>query len=253
MSQKNRIYILAGQSWINGQVSTMSELQVGYKDIYQMNSRIWQGSTFEPIYSPDNNNQYPIANRSNGCSVECYFKDIADNYGNDVYILKVAQGSTRLQEDVGRTDWNVNSENELADDLLAQITSIKSWMTARGKEYEFVCILWWQGEGDSFIESASLVYQQNLQDLYDAINLVVGSTLPIFQYNIVPIPSGTDRDYLTNVNNAKTAFTDIDPTKRFLFNVGTVNFQSDGIHPTVDDYKRIWDDIQKPLILNNSN
>lgn len=249
MSQKNRIYILAGQSWVNGQSGGISDLQTGYKDIYQHNSRIWGGTDFEPIYSPDNNNQFPIANRNTGSSIEFYMKDIADITTNDIYIIKYAQGSTRLEQDATRPDWNINSTGELYDGLVTAITDAKAWMTARGKDYEFAGLVWWQGEGDSFIESASLVYQTNLQAFYDAIVSITKASLPIYQYNIIDTENPNERDYKDNVNTAKSTFTLAAPTYRKLFDVGTVTFQVDGIHPTVTDYKRIWDDLQKPLLV----
>lgn len=249
MSQKNRIYILAGQSWGNGQTGQMVNLQEGYKDIYQHNSRIWGGTDFEPIYSPDNNNQYPIANRTDGCSIECYMKDIADLTTNDVYLVKYSQGSTRLEFDATRPDWNIASTGELYDGLVTAITDAKAWMTARGKEYEFAGLIWWQGEGDSFLESASLVYQTNMQDFYDAIVAITKPNLPIYQYNIVDTLIAGQRDYKANVNAAKQAFTDLAPAYRKYFDVGTISFQADDIHPTVDDYKRLWDEEQKPLLI----
>lgn len=247
MSYPNRIYILAGQSWISGQVDGIDDLQAQYKNVWQLNSKIFNGTTFEACYSGTNNNQHPATAQANGCSIEMYFTDFATELGNDVYMLKYALGSTRLEQDAGRTDWNVNSTGEMYDGLVADIASVKTWMSDRGKSYVFKGILWWQGAGDSVVESASLDYLTNLNAWYSGVCTAIGYNVPIYQYNVETPPSG-NRDYKDNVNSAKSTFTSSDTSLRKLFDCNVTSWQADNIHPTLAEYLRIWQDIQLPLI-----
>lgn len=247
MSQPNRIWIMAGQSWMHGQNGTMTGLQAGYVDEYLHNNRIWETSAFEVMDSRQNNNQYPVANRQNGCSIEFYMKDIADYLGNDIYILKYAQGSTGLAIDGAADDWNTGSTSELYDGLVAEIALVESWMTARGKSFQWEGLIWWQGETDTLLEADSLAYQTNLQSLYDGLNTATGTTLKCYQYNIELPPSG-NRPYLTNVNSKKLAFTNVSTSNRRLFDTDAISWNPDNIHPTVIAYKDIWDRVQKDLI-----
>jgi len=249
MSQINKIWILAGQSWINGQANQIPNLQAPYVGVYQHNSRVWANTQFEPIYSTDNNNQFPATSQADGCSVECYFKDIADILGDDIYLLKYAIGSTSLAISVGK-DWNTASVAEYYDEIKAEITAIEAWMVARDKDFEWAGILWWQGENDSTIEADGLAYQVNMQSLYDGLNTATGTTLKIYQYNIELPPSG-NRDYLAEVNTGKAAFTAVDTANRRLFDCDCNEWNADDIHPSVDEYLDIWNRVQKPLIITD--
>ncbi|MBV1928300.1 MAG: sialate O-acetylesterase [Gammaproteobacteria bacterium] len=248
MSQVNRIWIIAGQSWAAGQTGTMTDLQAAYKSQYLHNSRIWLTNRFEPLYSTDNNNQYPTSTKNTGCSVEFYFKDIADYLGDDVYILKYAEGSTRLELDGARTDWNTGSTSELYDDLVAEIALVETWMTDRGKTFQWEGIIWWQGEGDCVPESASLAYGTNMTDLYNGLNTATGTTLKCYHYNIEEPPS-ENREFLTNVNTGKATFNAGDATNRTLYDTDIIEWNVDDIHPSVDGYKDLWDRVQKDLII----
>jgi hypothetical protein len=252
VSQKNRIYILAGQSWGNGQTGNLSTLPAEYTARYMHTNRIWGGTDFEPIYSTDNNNQFPIANRTNGGSIEFKMEDIADATGNDIYILKYSQGSTRLELDGARTDWNVSSVGELYDNLVSEIASVEAWMTARGKSFEWAGLIWWQGEGDTVPLSAANAYQTNLQNLYDGLCTATSTTLKIWQYNIVLPPSG-NREYLTTVNAAKAAFTALDTANRRLFTPIVTSWNADDIHPSMPTgyFTECWDNFQRDLIITD--
>lgn len=249
MAQLNRLWILAGQSWMAGTSGSLSDLQVGYKDEYLLNTRIWNTDKFEPLYSPDNNNQYPLTTKNSGVGCEFYMKDIADSLGSDVYILKYAVGGTRLEQDAGREDWNVNSVGELYDDLVAEIALVETWMTDRGKTFKWEGVVWWQGEGDSNTLSGANAYGTNVTDLYNSLNTVTGETLKFYQYNIEAIPLGTNRPYLATVNAGKASFTSGSPSNRKLYDTNVTVWQPDDIHPSITDVKRIWDEEQKPLII----
>lgn len=251
MSQINRIYILAGQSWGDGQTNNLTTLPVEYSGVRMHSNRIWGGTNFEPIYSTDNNNQFPVARRTNGGSVEFKIQDISEYLGSDVYILKYAQGSTRLEFDAARVDWNTASVGELYDGLVTEIGLVETWMAARGKSFEWAGVIWYQGEGDCVPESAALAYQTNLQSLYDGLCTATSTTLKFWQYNIILPPSG-NREFLTTVNAAKAAFTAIDTTNRKLFTPIIISWNADDIHPSlpVGYFDELWDGYQKQLILN---
>jgi len=166
MSQKNRIFIVAGQSWNAGQGGNITDLPVAYKSTYLHNNRVWDGTNFLPMYSTDNNNQFPAfsAGQNNGAAMEFFFKDIADEKGNDIYILKYARGSTGLAMSAGY-DWNYNAiQTDFAKWLIAEIGNVEAWMTARDKDFEWSGILWMQGSNDCVLEADSLAYQNNLQN-----------------------------------------------------------------------------------------
>ena len=251
MSQMNRIYILAGQSWADGQPNNLSGLPVEYNGVYLHTNRIWGGTNFEPIYSTDNNNQYPVARRTGGGSIEFKFKDIADYLGSDVYILKVAQGSTRLEFDVTRTDWNVASVGELYDNLVTEIAAVEAWMTARGKSFEWAGVIWLQGEGDSVSESAALAYQTNLQNFYDGLCVATSTTLKFWQYNII-MPPSENREFLTTINSKKADFTALDTTNRKLYTPIITGWNADDIHPSLPTgyFDELWDNHQYQLIID---
>lgn len=252
MSKKNYIFINWGQSWPNGQTNTMVDLPSDYANKYLLNTRIWGGTDFEALYSPDNNNQFPISVRSNAANVAFLYKDIADLYG-DIYILHIAQGSTRIQLDASRVDWNIASSSELYDTMIAEIISVKAWMVARGKDYEFRSSYEGHGEGDSVVESASTEYQANLQAFRDAVETEIGYAIKWYNYNVVTPPSG-NRPYKDNVNAAKATVLAANPSSGTLFNTPITEWNPDNIHPTFAQTQSIiWDDNLKTLIRADLN
>jgi len=245
MSQVNRIYILAGQSWIDGVTNTIDNLQSPYKNNYLHNTRIWNGSNqFYPLYSPSNNNQLP--NKVNGFTTAFYFKDIADYLGDDIYLIKYAIGSTALYKNGSINDWNANSVGEYLDTLKTYMSNVEAWMDARGKSYVWGGILWMQGEEDSKYLSHAQVYQANLQGMYDALCAATGVTLKIWQHRIEAIPGGGNRPYRWDIHLAKQAFTDLDTANRRYFNPNTTKWL--GIHPSPEGNLDMWNNYQKPLI-----
>lgn len=246
MSYPNRIYILAGQSWMKGQFNGVNDIPAPYKDVYQLNSRIWTGSNFVAINSSLNNNQYIY--QDNGASMEMFMTDIAKSLNNDIYILKLAKGGAGLALDIAEEDWNVGSTEELYDTLVTMISGAKTWMTDRGKSYVFKGIVWWQGEEDSIWETKADDYGTNLGGFYNNLCLEIGYTVPIYQYNVQEPPSG-NRDYRATVNDFKASFTAADTENRKLFDADVTSWNPDNIHPTLAEYKRMFDEEVKPLII----
>lgn len=246
MAVTNKIWIFAGQSWCSGISGTLTDLQAPYVGNYLHNSRIWVTDKFEPLYSTDNNNQYPTANKNTGCTFEFYFKDVADFLGEDVYILKYGENGTALAAEAGN-DWNTASSSELYDGLVAEIALIETWMNDRNKAFSWEGIIWMQGEADSAIEAQAQAYNTNLTALYNGLNTATSSTLKIYQYNIEQPPLGT-RTYLADVNSDKAAFTASDTANRRLFDTNITEWQVDDKHPSIAAKKTLWDATILPLI-----
>tara|TARA_R110000765_G_scaffold319453_1_gene411556 strand:- start:146 stop:901 length:756 start_codon:yes stop_codon:yes gene_type:complete len=250
MATVNKIWIQIGQSWNNGQGGNLHLLQTAY-DKRMVNVRIMTDNGFKCINPPDNNNQYPTANQNDGVSIEFYFQDIAEHLGEDVYLVKYAQGSTRLQFDNTRTDWNVASVGELYDGTITAINDAITWMNTRGKQYSFEGVIWYQGEGDCIPLLAANEYQQNNIDLMAGLVTATGNAnLKFYQYNIVLPPAG-NRQYLSTVNTAKLNFTNLDTANRKLFTPVVTDWNADNIHPSVAGYLDLWNNYQKDLILND--
>jgi len=249
MAQVNKIWLSMGQSWSAGQTDGILDLQAEYTGL-QINTRILKdGVNFSCIDSTLNNNQFPLAYKNNGCSIEFYFKDIADLLGRDVYIVKCAKGGAGLAQDAGIVDWNVASVAELYDEAIAAIQNAKTWMDNRGKSYIFEGLIWWQGEQDSKTLVDANAYQTNLTNLFNDIVTETGNAnLKIYQYDIIDPPS-LGRPYKAEVNSGKLAFTNLDTNNRRLFTPTVIDWNIDDKHPSVDGYLKIWDDYQKPLII----
>ena len=247
MSQVNRIWLLLGQSFIDGVSGDLPSVQAGYNGL-TINNRVLTNTGFECMNQATNNNQYP--NRNNGFSIEFYMKDIADFLGRDIYIVKNAIGGTPLGLDGSNIDWNTASIGELYDTTLTAISNAITWMNDRGKTARFEGVIWWQGEQDSKILSFANAYETNSINFFDGLKTATANpNLKFYQYNITANEAGGFRPYTNEVNAAKQNFTAIDATDRKIFTPVISSWNADGIHPSPTGFLDLWNDYQKDLII----
>jgi len=247
MSQINRIWILAGQSHMSGQGNTITDIPVKYKSKYLHNNRGWDGATFR-VYNSDNDDiSLPVSPNNSG-HVAYGMTDVGDFLGSDVYVFHYAEGGRFLGEIPAQDDFNPVSVGELYDDMVSHITAIKAWMDARGKEYIFEGVMWWQGQADSTSSTWATYYADNLTLLYDGLVTETGNANLKFYQDYIEVPPGATYTHYAGLNTRKTSFTAVDATDRKVYSSNFTEWQPDNVHPTVAEYYRVWQNIQLPLI-----
>lgn len=250
MSKVNRIWLTLGQSLMSGQGNTNSLLPATYKSKYLHNARNWQVGGFQVLNSDLDNCSNPTAANNRGAMI--YFMgDYADAIDADVYILNYSQGAVGLALDAGAVDFNPASVAEFYDGILADIVSVKAWMTARGKSYVFEGAIWWQGQEDSLYGSKSSAYLTNLNNFFGGIITASGNAnFKIIQDYVEDCPN-TVYSFKTTVNTAKDSFTALDSTNRYVYQPNYVTYY-DGTHPVITEYLRTWTDFVLPKMITYS-
>jgi len=219
MAQKNRIFILFGQSNALGEapMASLPAAQQGYLH----NFRVYEGSSsFDVINHSLNNNQFgqPI----NTYGYEFELRDLATHYGNDVYLLKFAKGGTSLAQR-GGDDWNTASVSELFNNLENHISNAENFMTNRGKDFEWSGIIWHQGEADAKVEVEADAYAANEASLISGINDCIAAHDP-FWY-IVDLHDDHTFAFKDTVKAAKVTSVALNPTKYRLIDQEDADLQ----------------------------
>lgn len=129
---------------------------------------------------------YIVAGQSNAGSIRAteLFKTLASNTDN-ARLLGFSVGGTSLKVAAG-DDWNVNSNNELFDELVSIIKDA----TSNG-DY-FAGMIWVQGESDSYSGVPSS-YEANLGNLLDAMHVEFGAFKTAIVSLSLRIPFYTER------------------------------------------------------------
>jgi hypothetical protein len=106
-------------------------------------------------------------------------RELAGRLSDDVAILKFAWNGTNLASTSGLLDWNVNSQGEYYDSLVAETrTALSHLQTDLGTTGTVAGFFWLQGGADAYPGMAEL-YEANLLALVDAARDEWGHNLPV--------------------------------------------------------------------------
>jgi hypothetical protein len=116
---------------------------------------------------------------------------------HNVYLVKIVQGNTFLEEQVSSNDWAVNSK-ELYSSLFRSINDLTNDSLGLGLPFKCVAVVWHQGENDGTDATAASNYQTNLEEFIDSLRLEVGdSDLPFI------IGETTGQTFVSDVDTGK--------------------------------------------------
>jgi hypothetical protein len=159
---------------------------------------------------------------------------LASRLTEDVAILKFAWNGTALASTPGQFDWNVSSQGEYFDALVAETrTAISRLQNDLGTVAGF---FWLQGGADAYPGMAEL-YEENLRALVDAARDEWGESLPVViaqeHKDLVnwkhPVIPGIEEPYLSQVRRAQQHVTKTTPFAR-LVDVDDLPLTSDSTH-----------------------
>lgn len=222
----NKIIGLFGQSNCVGRAD-MVDLPLSRQG-YLYNLRVWDGNNFEVINHNLNNNQ--LGQPSNQFGIEFELRDYANFLNEDIYVCKFGKGGTALAADPG-DDWNTTTD-ELHNTISIYIGRVNTWMNDRGKNFEWVAIIWIQGEKDAQTESYANSYQANEAALISAWNSDIGATP---YWYICNLHSDSPQDYASTVRSAKSTNA-ASNSKYYLIDTDDCSLQDDNIHYDANGY-----------------
>lgn len=202
------LILLSGQSNSNGHGSIDSAptyLQGKLEDIHnEKNVWIWNigNQQWEILDYP--NNQQAADDDAHGQELQIGWK-AAKDFNRDVYIVKLAEGSTSLGVEGSRQDWNPDSANELYDKF---VNNIKTAVNKVSRDFQYKFHLFVQGERDSNFETLA---NNRLTNIKNYVNSIRSDLDYNDLYFIVlrlneNLPSSTF-EYVTEVRNADTRIT----------------------------------------------
>lgn len=212
----NLLFVIAGQSNAVGwETGAPSEQELN--DVIPR-TKIWTGSFW-------GNLQYGVNNEGqNGHGIELQLGYLASQLTTgDIYIVKLAQGSTALGDESGTTaDWSTTGT--LFPALVTKFNNAVNNLTSNSIEYEFRGFWWNQGERDANDASLYSLYETNLNNLESRIRNEFNNVPPYMKFVTVRLSSQITRTYLTEVRTAQE-------TKTFV-DVDDLALQGDNIHHT---------------------
>jgi hypothetical protein len=188
----NPVYILIGQSNAAGQAddATLPDDFVGNNadvQIYALDTENWENL----IHTGANKNNITPEDQSgfggDRWGIEMVFgRMAADAFGDTVYIIKMAIGSTPLSALVNATNnWHPATSGGYYDELLGYITDA---MAEIPESAHIAGIIWYQGESDCDTAPEAAEYEDNLGDLISALRTDLASyydtTLPFLIFRI---------------------------------------------------------------------
>lgn len=152
----------------------------------------------------------------------------AKKWKSNIYILKVAQVSTGLAQDASEDDWNVNTDGELYDDLIAKISASTVLITETWKP---AFMLWVQGERDSRNATKANAYATNLTAFINGIRGTAVQYIPFVALKLNDnIPAGT-YPYISTIRAAQDSTANRIDTC-FTIESNGFELQDDSIHYT---------------------
>lgn len=158
-----------------------------------------------------------------------FYDELYKAWGIPIYTVLHGRDATRLYQDAGSTDWNINSVGEHHDDYIARIDSAIAWMEAnigvQGTDWYYGGEIWFQGESDSNSPYKE-AYEQNEIDRINYFRTRYGSKLLHVSIGVYvsSVPGYTD------VNAAKVSNANKNVRNFYTQTVGLA--QGDGIHFT---------------------
>jgi hypothetical protein len=164
-------------------------------------------------------------------------RELAGKLSDDVAILKFAWNGTQLASTSGLFDWNVSSQGEYFDSLVAETrTALSRLQSDLGTSGTVAGLFWLQGEADAYAGTAQL-YEQNLQALVDSVRDEWGENLPVviaqshkgginWKHPVVP---RIVEPYLSQVRDAQQSVAARSPFARTV-DVDDIPLTSDSLH-----------------------
>ena len=161
-----------------------------------------------------------------GPEVEIANRWLADNPTGNLWIVKVAKGSTGLAEDAGQLDWSPNSTGEMFDK--ATTATHAAHDNLNGSPYQFGnydALMWMQGETDATDATKAAAYNANLTDFLAEAR---------FDWSVTEVFAGriTDSPALPDNLAVRVAQWDVDIADAHLETFKTIGLgmQPDQIH-----------------------
>jgi hypothetical protein len=163
-------------------------------------------------------------------------RELAASLPDEIAILKFAWNGTNLASTSG-LDWNVNSNAEYYDSLVAETSTALSHLETDLEISGTVAGLFWlQGEADAYAGMSSL-YELNLTALVDAVRDEWGESLPVviaqMHQNVVhwahPVVPRIAEPYLSEIRAAQQSVAAKNSFVRTV-DVDDVPLTSDSIH-----------------------
>jgi hypothetical protein len=164
-------------------------------------------------------------------------RELAGNLSDEIAILKFAWNGTPLANLNGQLDWNVSSQGEYYDWMVAETSSALSRLeTNMGSSGTVAGLFWMQGEADAYAGTAAL-YEENLVAFVNAVREEWGENLPVVIARahkdgidwVHPVIPGIDEPYLADVRAAQAS---VAATSQFvrLVDLDDIPLTNDSLH-----------------------
>ena len=254
-----KVIILAGQSNAEGVNSDHRDLpsslsglhpDISFFDRFYNASRGW-----EQLDPPNSRKREDQGYGPWGFGPEVTLgRAIADETGEDVYIVKMAWGGTSLERDwlnplpiYTNHKFNVLTEGRLYDRMKAGVDEARSRLTAQtGQATEVAAFFWMQGEADAsnnfdangnWIASFHTIYEDNLNELAGMVRSDFGNpTMPFILGRIGD--DFTSNNKWINVRNAQVSFANSDPNAYWV-DTDSFVMSNDNLHYNSTGYQQL--------------
>lgn len=213
------VYIMLGQSLVVG-TALKSSLSAPLNTTipnsfiyYKPNASTDNAAAFatdngnwEPLTTENNQLTDIAANNWYGPEIKMAY-DLQAYYGREIYIVKFGIGDTGLglESGGGILDWDKDSVAELFHRAFVDYwVPARDKLIAMGKTPIAKGLYWKQGERDALLSASSLIYEPNLEELFEEARIRVGNPNMLCVIGQINIHLNV-RAYFTRVRNAHIA------------------------------------------------
>lgn len=248
-----KVVIHLGHSQSSG-FQAMANLQVAYQNTYA-SIKAWNGTSFASLNYAVNNNQYPTLNNT-FCSEFAQLTTLQTAWGEDVYFIHHAIGGSKVADDAGATTWYSTSLGEYYNQASSTINKALAnmWKTLSIRSFEIYLIIY-HGENDGAIQSDSLAFTTNMNNLISALITNCGGTGMTNTIKFIGIGQNNMNQGATYRANVLACYPSIVSNFSGTYNINSFDTSgypmSDGTHYTAAGYQSYGNDIANYIISND--